>query len=282
MRLDTRESGPGVPEVTTRSSSPQLLHSRLRPPHPLLELVSRDRLVRDLANGKAPLVVVSTPGGFGKTVALSQWAETDWRPFGWLQADEADNDPLALLSYLVAALDGVISLDPMTTEWLELAPPPVAMRVLPALAQGVSAAGPFVLVVDDAHLVTNEACWGLLGALLQQLPPGAQLCLSGRHAPPLPLAKLRASGGLQEFGPRDLALTAMEIRELLGRHGLATDDDTVTYLDHVTEGWAAGVYLAALAGTHVSTGEWLGGIRGRQRDIAGYLASEVLDRQSPG
>ena len=281
MGIGTPASGPRVPESTTYSLGPRLLPSRLRPPQPLLELVRRDRLRRQLSSSTAPLLVVTAPGGFGKTVALSQWAESDLRAFAWLQADEADNDPLVFLNYLVAALERVIGLDPMVANWLQLAPPPVATRILPALAQGVSAAAPFVLVVDDVHLVTNATCWELVGVLLEQVPPGAQLCLSGRTSPSLPLAKLRASGRLLEVGPAELALTTTEIRELLRLHGFAADRETVAYLDRVTEGWAAGVYLAALAGVQLPTADRLGGIRGHQRDIAGYLASEVLDRQSP-
>jgi len=281
MGLSTPESGPGVPEGITYSLGPHLLRSRLRPPQPLLELVRRDRLLQQLSATRAPLVVVSAPAGSGKTVALAQWAESDQRPFAWLQADEADNDPLLFVHYLTAAFGGVADIDPLVADWLQLAPPPVETRILPALAAAVQAAAPFVFVIDDAHLLTNEACWQIAGVLLEQLPPGAHLCISGRASPSLPLAKLRASGRLLEVGPAELALTTMEIRELLYLHGLAADHETVAYLDHVTEGWAAGVYLAALAGVQVPTAEWLGGIRGHQRDIAGYLASEVLDRQSP-
>ena len=258
-----------------------LLESRLRPPQSLLELVRRDRLLAQLSASTASLVAVSAPGGFGKTVAVAQWAETDKRPFAWLQADAADNDPLALLSYLVAALGGVIDVDPVVSHWLRLAPPPVTTRILPALAAAVSAAPPFVLVVDDAHLVTNEACWQLVGVLLEQLPPGAQLCLSGRASPPLPLARQRAAGRLLEVGPAELALSPRETRELLRLQGVTADSETVTRLEGATEGWAAGVYLAALAGAQLPADEWLDGIGGHQHDIARYLASEVLEQQPP-
>jgi len=270
-----------VPEGITHQSGPQLLPSRLRPPQPLFELVRRDGLLGQLAATSAPLVVVDAPAGSGKTIALAQWAQSDQRPFAWLQADKADNDPLVLLSYLASALGGVISVDPMVARWLQVAPPPVTTRIVPALAAGISAAAAFVLVVDDAHLVTNEACWQLIGVLLEQVPPGAQLCLSGRASPPLPLDRLRAAGRLLEVGPAELALSRRETHELLRLHGVAADIETVAYLERVTEGWAAGVYLAALTGARKPAVEWPAEIRGHQRDIARYLASEVLEQQPP-
>ena len=116
--------------------------------------------------------------------------------------------------------------------------------------------------------------------LLEQLPRRAELCLSGRSSPPLPLARLRAAGRLLEVGPPELALSRKETHELLRLHGVAADAEIVAYLEHVTEGWAAGIYLAALAGAEVTATEWPVGIRGHQRDIARYLASEVLEQQS--
>ena len=280
MRATPPVSGAGA-NGDDHSFAPHLLASRLRPPQPLLELVRRDRLLQQLSTSTTPLIVVSAPGGFGKTVALAQWAESDQRPFAWLQVDEADNDPLVFLSYLVSALGGVTHIDPLVANWLQLAPPPVETRILPALAAAVAAAAPFVFVVDDAHLITSEACWQVLGVLIEQLPPGAHLCLSGRSLPPLSLARQRAAGGLLEIGPSDLAMSLREIHDLLLLHGLPADAETVADLERVTEGWAAGLYLAALAGTGVLTADWLAGIHGHQHDIAGYLASEVLEQQPP-
>ena len=278
MGLSTPASRP--PEGTTHPFGSHLVQSRLRPPQPLLELVRRDRLLQLLSSDAAPLVAIAAPGGYGKTVVLSQWAESDQRPFAWLQADAADNDPLVFLSYVASALGGVVPIDPKVAGWLRQAPPPVTSRIVPALAAGVSGAPSFVLVIDDAHLITNEVCWQVLGMLLEHLPLRAKLCVSGRASPPLPLARLRAAGRLREVGPAELALSPRETRELLRLHGVAADTDTVAYLDHVTEGWAAGVYLAALAGAQVPAAEWLAGIRGHRRDIARYLASEVLEQQS--
>ena len=260
---------------------PQLIMSRLRPPQLHLELVHRRRLLKELSAGSASVVAVTSPGGFGKTIALSQWVEGDPRPYAWLQADEADDDPLLFLAYLASALGGVSDVDPMMAGWLQLAPPPVATRILPALSAAVNAAAPFVLVIDDAHLISNDACWQVLDLLTRQLPQGAQLCLSGRVLPPLPLARMRAEGRLIELGPAHLALDAEETGDLLRLQGVPVDAQTAGHLCRMTEGWATGVYLAALAAPRAPTEEWLAGIHGNRREIARYLASEVLGRQSP-
>ena len=142
------------PRAHELGTAPDLL--RLRPPRPQLELVWRHRLLRELSASSASIVAVTTPGGFGKTIALSQWADSDPRPFAWLQADGSDDDPVLFLAYLVAALRAVTDIDPMVSGWLQLAPPPVTGRILPALSAAVNAAAPFVLVIDDTHLITNE------------------------------------------------------------------------------------------------------------------------------
>jgi LuxR family maltose regulon positive regulatory protein len=266
-------------DITRQSFTAGLIESRLRPPQTLLELVRRDTLLKRLSASTAPVVVISAPGGFGKTVSLAQWAGAEYLRFTWLQADEADNDPLLFLHYIIAALGDVADVDPQVANWLQLAPPPVQARILPALAAAARGAAPFVFVIDDVHLIAAEACWQIVGLLIEQLPPGAHLCLSGRASPPLPLARLRATGRLLELGPADLALSLREIHELLRLHGVQADDDTVASLERVTEGWAAGLYLAALAGPRLPSEEWLAGIRGDQREIADYLANEVLEQQ---
>ena len=258
-----------------------MIASRLRPPQALLALVRREELLSRLTMVAAPLLVVTAPGGYGKTVALSQWAANDGIPFTWLQADAADNDPVLFLHYLTAALGRTIDLDPQIVAWLDLAPPPMETRILPALAAAVGSAEPFVLVIDDVHVISSDLCWRIVGVLAEELPPGSHICVSGREDPPLPLARMRAAGRVLELGPADLALSIDETRDLLALHGIAIDDVTVCRLTEATEGWAAGVSLAALAWKEVSADEVLDGVRGDRRDIARYLASEVLDRQSP-
>lgn len=251
----------------------------LRPPRVLLPAVERTALLARLEAPGPLVVVVAAPGGFGKTIALTQWAARDPRPFAWLQVEESHNDPLALLSHLTAALGEVADVDPAIAHWLQLAAPPVTERILPSLAASVAAARPFVLVLDDVHVLTNDACWQLMGIPLRSVPAGACVCTSGRRTPPVPLARFRAAGMLLEIGPVDLAMSSAEAAELLRRQEVTVDHAAVVRLERLTEGWPAGLHMAALAGSGQTGDGWLDGIAGHQRDISRFLAFEVLARQ---
>jgi LuxR family maltose regulon positive regulatory protein len=248
---------------------------------PAVRLVNRAPLLAHLLASHAPVVLVSAPAGYGKTTALTQWVDVESRKTAWLQLDDGDNDPLIFLTCLVAALSSVAPVNPTVAQWLELPAPPVRENVLPALAAAEAGAEPFLLVIDDGQSLTNEVCWALLGQVLTWLPATAQIAIGTRSQPQLPLARLRAAGLVLEIGPTDLAMDVEETGRLLRLAGIAVDDDTVEALQVATEGWAAGVYLAALAHNTRNPQEWLAGIQGPQRNIAGYLTAEVLDRQPP-
>lgn len=256
-----------------------VITSRLRPPQALLELVRRDRLLQKLSSTAAPLLVVAAPAGYGKTVLLAQWSAEAGVPVAWLQADPADDDPVEFVQYLAATLGGVLDLDPAVAAGLAAAPPPLEKRVIPALVTSVAAAAPFVLIVDDVHLLTNAACWQVLAALLDQLPPGARLCLSGRTQPPLSLARLRADGRLHQLDGSDLALRPAEADQVLRLHGVTADDESLLALAQATEGWVVGLRLAAMADEGAPAEQVLARVLGSRGDIAGYFGSEILARQ---
>ncbi len=255
------------------------LGSRLRPPQALGKLVAREALVASLLADPRALVVVSAPAGYGKTTALAQWLEADLRPSSWLQLDEADNDPVVLLTYLALTLQRVAAVDPGVFEWLRLRTPPIAQHILPSLAASLSEARPFLCVLDDGHLVAAEACWDIVGTLLDHLPPGAQFVVAGRRDPPLALGRLRAAGRLAEYRLDHLAFGRDEVRELFRLHGCEPDDDRLEEALIATEGWPTGLRLALLSGD--GGGEELPWIRGDQHAIAAYLTEEVLERQAP-
>ena len=269
----------GEPGLEGRALGFTPLGSRLRPPQALGGLVAREALVASLLADPRALVVVSAPAGYGKTTALAQWVEADARPSSWLQLDEADNDPVVLLTYLALALQRVAPVDPGVFEWLRLRTPPIEQHVLPSLAASLGEARPFLCVLDDGHLVGAEACWGLVGTLLDGLPPGAQLAVAGRADPPLPLARLRAAGRLAEYRLDRLAFDRVEAGELFRLHECEPDDDKLEAALLATEGWAAGLRLALLSGE--GGGDGLPWIRGDQHAIAAYLTEEVLERQAP-
>jgi LuxR family maltose regulon positive regulatory protein len=255
------------------------LGSRLRPPRAQVKLVRRSTLVETLLKTTAALVLVSAPAGAGKSTALAQWAREDPRPTKWLQLDEADNDPVLLLSYLIVSLAGISPVDPALLDLLQLRQPPIADRILPSLAASIAAALPFLLVLDDGHLIHNDASWRIIDCLLEQLPAGAQLAIGSRKDPPLPLARLRAAGHLCAFRMDGLAMDRDEARQLLELNGCRAEDDELDAVLTLTEGWATGLYLAILAGQGRDGSGWLPRVHGDQREIAAYLTTEVLERQ---
>jgi LuxR family maltose regulon positive regulatory protein len=174
----------------------------------------------------------------------------------------------------------VAPVDPAILDLLQLRTPPIHDRILPSMAASLSVAEPFVLALDDGHLLTNDTCWRLVATLLEHVPKGTQLAVGTRSSPALPLARLRAADELAEYGPADLAMDRRETRELLRLHDRALDPAALDDLLGATEGWAAGLRLALLAGADPSTGDWLPDVRGDHRAIAAFLTEEVLERQS--
>jgi len=253
--------------------------SKLRPARTQLELVERTALVAALLTSPASLVVVSAPAGYGKSTLLAQWADVVPIPASWLQLDAADNDPVVFLTCLTAALSKVTPVDPAVADLLQTHSPPIDELILPRLGDALEAAQPFLLVLDDTHLVQSEACWRHLALLLEQLPQGACLALGTRTEAPMPIDRLRAAGRLSEVRLADLRLTRAEAGELLRLHGAEADAEALDGLLELTEGWATGLYLALLAGEGRPPGEWLPHLRGDLHAIAGYLTAEVLERQ---
>ena len=253
--------------------------AKLRPARAQLELVERTALIAGFLRSPTSLVVVSAPAGYGKSTLLAQWADSAPVPASWLQLDAADNDPVVFLTYLTEALRRVAPVDPAVSDLLHVQTPPIEELILPRLGDALDAAQPFLLVLDDAHLVQSEACWRHLAKLFEQFPPGACLALGTRTEVPLPIDRLRAEGRLTEVSLDDLRLTRAEAGELLKLHGAETGDDALDGLLELTEGWATGLYLALLAGGGRPAGEWLPHLRGDQHVIASYLTAEVLERQ---
>ena len=222
------------------------------------------------------------PAGYGKTTLLSQWADCSGQSFAWVSVDEADNDPKVLLSYVAAALDAVEPIGERVFDALASPASSVPGSVVPRLGSAFSSmTSPVVLVLDDVHLLRNSECRAALSVLADHVPAGSRLALAGRAEPPLRIARLRAEGKIVEIGPADLSLTREEASSLLRDAGLALAGEDVAELHKRTEGWPAGLYLAALylreggpfAGAVVSFG-------GDDRLVSDYMESEFLSRIS--
>jgi len=264
-----------------------VIESKLAIPDVRRDSVSRTALVNRLrAAGAFPPVVLVAPAGYGKTTVLAQWAAKDARRFAWLSIDGRDNDPVVLLRHLAAALDLVDPIEPQVLEALSSQlPPSVFDSVVPRLTAHVaSCESPFVLVLDDVDLLESEDAVAIVAALIENLPHRSMVALAGRSQPKLPVASLRVGGPLLEIGPYELALSRREAEMLLRACGLELDEDGILELLERTEGWAAGIYLSALAvrDHRESLDPGAGGVHvtGDDRYLADYLEAECMSELS--
>jgi LuxR family transcriptional regulator, maltose regulon positive regulatory protein len=227
--------------------------------------------------------MVSAGAGYGKTTLLAQWADGDPRPFGWISVDGRDNDPVVLLTYAAVALQRLIQIDSGVFDALRSPGPAIIGSAIPRLGAALAAAGvPLVLVLDDVQNLQDPECLDAVSALGAAFPPGSQLALAGRVIPDLGLPRLRAQGLVVDVGVKDLQLGPTEAATLLRDAGADLRETDVEALVDKTEGWAAGLYLAALFVTAGgSRNEAIQAFSGREQFVADYLNSELLARLSP-
>jgi len=260
-----------------------LLTSKLRRPLIRPGTVRRALLLERLARrDPRPIVSVVAPPGYGKTTLLSQWAERNGQAFAWVSVEERDNDPKILLSYVAEALDAVEPISERVFDALASPSSSVPGSVVPRLGSAFSSmTSPVVLVIDDVHALHNSECRAALSVLADHVPGGSRLALAGRAGPPLRIARLRAEGKIVEIGPDDLSLTHGEASSLLRNADVALSEDDVTELHQRTEGWPAGLYLAALylreGGPFATAAVSFGG---DDRLVSEYMESEFLARIS--
>jgi len=263
------------------SQGDALLATKLHLPRPQPGLVARPRLVDRLEEGLARgLVLVGAPAGSGKTTLLADWAAAAEGPVAWLSLDAGDNDPARFWRHAVAALDRVrAGLADRVVPLLGPPAPPTFQGLVTALVNELAArSGPLTLVVDDYQLIDAAPVHASFGFLLEHRPPGLRLVLASRADPPLPLARLRARGQLAE-----LRFTSGEAAALLRETvGPKLPEAAVAALADRTEGWAAGLQLAALSlRGHRDPAGFVAGFSGSHRYVLDYLAEEVLDGQPP-
>jgi LuxR family transcriptional regulator, maltose regulon positive regulatory protein len=261
-----------------------LVASKLRRPAVRSGTVRRSALIEKLAREDArPIVSVAAPAGYGKTTLLSQWAERNGQAFAWVSVDERDNDPKVLLTYVAHALDAVEPVGGRVFEALASRASSVPGSVVPRLgAAFASMATPVALVLDDVHLLYDRESQSALSVLADHVPRGSRLVLAGRAEPPVRIARLRAEGRVLEIGPGDLSLSREEAASLLRAAQVALGEDQVAELHGRTEGWAVGLYLAALAvRAGGSLGRAVASFAGDDRLVTEYVESEFLARISP-
>jgi LuxR family maltose regulon positive regulatory protein len=257
-----------------------LPESKFHPPRVRPGIVVRTALVERLAAARVPVITVAAPPGYGKTTLMAQWAERTRSRVAWLSCDDADNDPVVLLSALTVALGRIGPVDPAI--FSALASSGADITSVPRLVAAVAPVPPPVtVVVDHAEAVTNQQCLNTIAEFAVRLPPGWQLALASRTVVPLPTARLRAQGGILEVTADDLAMGPAEAHSLLKGAGVEADETSLRDLLQRTEGWPAGLYIAALAiksGTRESDAGFT--FTGDDVYMGDYLRSELLARIS--
>ncbi len=262
------------------------VNTKLHVPTTRISLVARPRLNRQLDRcEQCRLLLLCAPAGFGKTTLLSQWSRENERPVAWVSLDATDNDPMHFWSYVVAALDKLESSVGENVLPLIHSPHPEPVGyVIPALINSLTAIPDhFVLVLDDYHCIESDATHEALAYLLDYAPLNMHVILATRAEPPLPLAQWRARGLLLELRASDLRFSVDEAERLLAQvAGSSLPARDVAALQERTEGWVAGLQLAALA-TRAPSGHLeiasVRDFRGDHEYVTDYLASEVLQQQ---
>lgn len=281
---DSSAPGSGTDAALFR---PPLLTTKLHIPAPRPELVSRPRLLTWLNEGlKHKLTLISAPAGFGKTTLLSEWIPQSWECVVWISLDEGDNDPTRFWVYFIGALQKLQSnLGQNALLLLQSPQPPPLELILTTLLNELTLfPDNFAVVLDDYHLIENPVIHTALTFLLDHLSPQMHLIITTRVDPPLPLSRLRARSQLTELRAADLRFTRAEVATFLNEMmRLNLSPETVSALTVRTEGWIAGLQLAALSMQgRADLTSFVAAFTGTHRFILDYLTDEVLERQFEG
>ncbi|SDS77835.1 LuxR C-terminal-related transcriptional regulator [Microterricola viridarii] len=261
-----------------------ILATKLFAPAPRSQAVDRPRLVDELdagLRGGRRLSLVSAPAGFGKSTLLSAWVAALRARSGvraaWLSLDEGDNDPARFLAYLSAALH---SADPAIGVHAHAGQPSLEAGLALLINEAAHSGQEIVLVLDDFQVIEDAAILDALGFLLDRLPASLHIAIASRSDPLLPVARLRARGELTELRAGELRFTPAEAAEFLNTAmGLSLSQEDVAALETRTEGWIAGLQLAALSmRDRADASAFIAGFAGSNRFVIDYLIEEVLER----
>src|SRR5687767_3357134 len=267
--------------------STPILATKLYIPPPRPKVVGRPRLIEQLNEGllsSRRLTLICAPAGFGKTTLVSEWVTGYGRPTAWLSLDEGDNDSTRFFTYLIAALQTIAPhigkglLDVLQSPW----PPPTETILTTLLNESFTIEDNFILVLDYYHVIDSKPIDDAITFLIEHLPPQMHLILTTREDPRLPLARLRVRNQLTELRAASLRFTPDEAADFLNQAmGLNLSSENITALDKRTEGWIAGLQLAALSMQgQQDIADFIESFTGSHHFVMDYLLEEVLDQQS--
>jgi LuxR family transcriptional regulator, maltose regulon positive regulatory protein len=271
-----------------------ILYTKLYVPPPRTKAVLRSDLNERLNEGlrqnpgfEHKLTLISAPAGFGKTTLVSEWVAGCKMPVAWLSLDKGDNDPICFLTYLVVALQTVI---PKIGEGIlgilqtaQSQPPPIELLLTTLLNELVAISNNIILVLDDYHVIKAQPLNQALTFLIDHLPSYLHLVIATREDPPFPLARWRVRGQLTELRAADLRFTPAEAAEFLTQvMGFNLSAEDIAALENRTEGWIAGLQLAAISMQGLKDiSSFIAAFSGTHRYVLDYLSEEVLNRQEP-
>jgi LuxR family transcriptional regulator, maltose regulon positive regulatory protein len=276
-----REEAKPVVESPNFPASFPLLKTKLYIPTIPEARVARSHLLARLSDAeKKALTIISAPAGFGKTTLLAEWIAQISLPVAWLSIDHGDNDPNRFIAYLIAALGSIQEDVGLEAQQIMRSPHPAPLHVI--LASLLNDLGkvvePYVLVIDDYQFIVERAVHEAMAYLLDHIPSNMHTVIATRADPPLQLGRLRAHGQMMELRTRELRFTSEETTEFLNdvmQLGLSVED--IEALDTRTEGWVAGLKLAALSlQGQENAREFIRAFSGSHRYVLDYLVEEVL------
>ncbi|MBN1310129.1 MAG: tetratricopeptide repeat protein [Anaerolineae bacterium] len=262
-----------------------LLSTKLDMPLSRPNLVMHSGLAARLNDGlHSKLTLISAPAGYGKTTLVTQWLQSAQVQTAWLSLDESDNDPIRFLAYIVAALQRIQAGlgEGVKAMIASPQPPPIEVTMTALINEIAAISQPFILVLDDYHAIHTTAIHQQIAFLLDHQPAQMHLVITTREDPLLPVARLRARGQVQEVRQDDLRFTEGEIADFLTNvMGLALSADDIAALERRTEGWIAGLQLAAVSMQgRDDLHNFIEAFAGSSRYVLDYLIEEVFGRQS--
>ena len=230
------------------------------------------------------LTLISASAGFGKTTLVSEWIAACGKPVAWLSLDEGDNDPVRFITYLIAALQSIeMGIGEEVLPTLQTYQQLQIEMALTGLLNEISAIpDPFLIILDDYHVIDSKLVDEVLSFVIEHQPPQMHLVIATREDPDLPLARLRARGQLTELRAADLRFTSSEAVEFLNQMmKLKLSAEDISALETRTEGWIAGLQLAALSlQEREDNASFIQAFTGSHRFVLDYLVEEVLQHQS--
>jgi len=284
MAVNVANRASTSPRRPATSVGDPILTSKITAPDVPAWAVRRPRITELIAEGTrwCPLTVVTGPPGAGKTMAVAMWAAADAGRVAWLCLDDFDNRPGALWSYVIAALrrSGVAVPKTLRATPQDSASCDGFLLALTALLAAQER--PVTLVLDDMHVLTEPGALKGLDFLLRNVGSALRVVVTSRMDPLLPLHRYRLAGHVTEIRANDLAFSTAEAGELLAQHGSTLSADSVESLTQRTEGWAAGLRLAAISlGIHPDPGQFVKELVAEDSALICYLIDEVLNVQPP-